>query len=187
MIRLGPEHAVSMPWKNGRGRTLELASDAESGAGWTWRLSLADVAESGPFSLFPGCDRLIALVDGDSMRLRTIDRFAPIPREGPAFAFSGDHPADGVLDGGPCRDINLIVRRDRWKPSLALRRGLAKAALKGEVVLVHALGGRVRVEDHASIGGIELELDAGSTCLARDARLSVVGEGVIALATLRSA
>jgi environmental stress-induced protein Ves len=41
---LPPEHARRVPWKNGRGSTLELATDATApGEPWTWRLSIADV------------------------------------------------------------------------------------------------------------------------------------------------
>ena len=39
-----------MPWKNGGGSTLEIVKDAGKGLeGFGWRLSIADIAESGGF------------------------------------------------------------------------------------------------------------------------------------------
>lgn len=42
-----------MPWKNGGGSTEEIARDAGAGLdGFGWRLSIADITESGGFSTF---------------------------------------------------------------------------------------------------------------------------------------
>jgi len=50
-----------MPWRNGGGRTAEIAFEpADSPAGFRWRLSLAEVESDGPFSTFPGCCRTIS-------------------------------------------------------------------------------------------------------------------------------
>lgn len=45
-----------MPWKNGGGETVEIAifpADA-SVETFEWRISMATVANDGPFSIFPG-------------------------------------------------------------------------------------------------------------------------------------
>ena len=50
------------PWKNGGGSTTEIAI-APLGATvdkFDWRISLATIANSGPFSVFPGVDRTLA-------------------------------------------------------------------------------------------------------------------------------
>ena len=62
------------PWKNGGGVTREVAAHpADSGLdGFHWRVSLADVAQGGPFSVFPGVDRVITVVRGAGMVL-TVD------------------------------------------------------------------------------------------------------------------
>ena len=55
------------PWKNGGGVTTELAM-SPPGAGldnFDWRVSLASIAEDGPFSQFPGVDRTLVMVAGD--------------------------------------------------------------------------------------------------------------------------
>lgn len=62
-----------MPWKNGGGTTVEIASapgDADLDT-FVWRVSVAEVARDGPFSAFPGVDRVIALVRGSGMRLES--------------------------------------------------------------------------------------------------------------------
>ncbi|MBK9607139.1 MAG: HutD family protein [Betaproteobacteria bacterium] len=78
MIRLlHPLAYRAQPWKNGGGTTTEIAVHPE-GAGWDdflWRIGIADIRQSGPFSSFPGIDRSILLLDcpvGSGMTL-TID------------------------------------------------------------------------------------------------------------------
>jgi environmental stress-induced protein Ves len=55
-----------VPWKNGGGLTREVAvypptSDLGS---FDWRVSMAEVRGAGPFSLFPGVDRRLAVLEG---------------------------------------------------------------------------------------------------------------------------
>jgi environmental stress-induced protein Ves len=105
----------TMPWKNGAGTTTEIAIDpaaADLGSRFHWRLSIASVQRSGPFSAFPGYERTIMLIEGDGMDLavgggpvRRLDRaFEP-------FVFSGDAPVECRLIKGPVRDFNLMVDR----------------------------------------------------------------------------
>ncbi|MBM7325185.1 HutD family protein, partial [Agrobacterium sp. S2] len=48
-----------MPWKNGGGVTTEIIVHPAkaSMADFDWRISMANVAQDGPFSIFPGVDR----------------------------------------------------------------------------------------------------------------------------------
>ena len=48
MRRLPPAAYTRQPWKNGKGETGELARADRDGA-LLWRLSMATVAEAGPF------------------------------------------------------------------------------------------------------------------------------------------
>ena len=62
---------VASPWKNGGGVTREVAAWPE-GAGldtFVWRVSVADVAQAGPFSRFDGVDRTLVLLCGAGMLL----------------------------------------------------------------------------------------------------------------------
>ncbi|MGA4323330.1 HutD family protein [Ectopseudomonas hydrolytica] len=112
-----------MPWKNGGGETLELAI-APAGAGledFAWRISCARVASSGPFSRFPGVDRSLALLAGESLTLQRAGAGSQRLRPGEApLAFTGEESICAALDAGPVRDFNLMTRRDAWRHELQL-------------------------------------------------------------------
>lgn len=113
-----------MPWKNGGGFTREVAvepGDAATDA-FDWRISIADVALDGPFSLFPGVDRVIVVVGGAGMVLRAGEAF-PVTLDTAAapYAFPGDVPAGARLIAGPITDLNVMTRRGHWRASM--RRG----------------------------------------------------------------
>jgi environmental stress-induced protein Ves len=101
---------VEMPWKNGGGVTREIFR-ADDAAGLLWRASLADVTKSGPFSLFPGCNRIIAVVEGGPMLLDFEDGEQIRVDLGSPREFSCDRALTGRPEGKPCRDFNLIWRR----------------------------------------------------------------------------
>ena len=64
---------VRMPWKNGGGSTEEITRDAGTGLdGFGWRLSIADIGESGGFSTFAGYQRVITVIKGAGLVL-TVD------------------------------------------------------------------------------------------------------------------
>ena len=52
-----------MPWKNGGGETVEVIVHPEGASlsDFGWRVSMATVASDGPFSVFPGIDRTLAV------------------------------------------------------------------------------------------------------------------------------
>ena len=62
-----------MPWKNGRGKTTEVAIhpvDSSLAEGdFVWRISGAEITEPGSFSLFPGFERILAVWSGQSLLL----------------------------------------------------------------------------------------------------------------------
>lgn len=102
---------AASPWKNGGGVTREVASSPAGTGDFDWRVSLADVADGGPFSEFPGIDRIITVVRGEGMAL-TVDGVETIVSERyQPFAFSGDAKTDCRLLGGPLVDFNVMTRR----------------------------------------------------------------------------
>ncbi len=112
-----------MPWKNGGGETTEIAVSPEGATVDTfdWRLSMATVAEGGPFSTFAGIDRTLAVLDGDGLRL-TVEGMgmtelttgsAPLP-------FPGDAPTGAELIGGTVTDLNIMTRRGRMSHAMRL-------------------------------------------------------------------
>ena len=111
-----------MPWKNGFGTTTEIAidpPDADVGGRFHWRLSIADVGRSGPFSPFPGYERTIMVIAGNGMDLAIGDRPARrLDRLFEPFVFSGDSAAECRLLDGPIRDFNLMVDRSSLRSHL---------------------------------------------------------------------
>lgn len=119
MVRFSRASLPVMPWKNGGGTTQEIASWPQ-GAGldsFGWRVSIATIAADGPFSVFPGIDRSIMLLEGDGVRLFTHDgrihRRLDTPHR--PFAFSGDEAIDCALLGGASADFNVMTRRGQWR------------------------------------------------------------------------
>ena len=142
----------AMPWKNGGGTTQEIAS-WPPGAGldaFGWRVSIACIAASGPFSVFPGIDRSIMLLEGDGVRLFTadgrIDHRLDVPHR--PFAFSGDAALDCTLLGGASHDFNVMTRRGQWRAEVQVLDQTADlpAAPHGVVL---ALRGTWRLNDEA--------------------------------------
>ncbi len=80
-----------MPWKNGGGFTEEITRDSGEGLdGFGWRLSIADIEESGGFSTFAGYQRIITVLQGDGMRLLVDGQPSRPLLPFDAFAFSGE-------------------------------------------------------------------------------------------------
>lgn len=102
-----------MPWKNGGGITYELAvwpEGADLGA-FDARLSMALVASDGPFSVFPGVDRTLAVIEG-AMRLGFSETGVALSDETAPLAFPGEAPVAATVDRGPVLDLNVMTRRD---------------------------------------------------------------------------
>ena len=91
---------VAQPWANRGGLTRVIAEQPD------FRLSLATIAEDGPFSHFPGMVRYLAVIAG---RL-VLHPFAGVrDAAAPALVFDGaDAVAAQVLDG-PVLALNLMV------------------------------------------------------------------------------
>ena len=110
-----------MPWKNGGGETIEVTvHPPDAGlADFGWRVSMATVASDGPFSIFPGIDRTLAVLSGDGMALSIegLGERRLTPASAP-LAFPADAPTTARLSGGPVTDLNVMTRRGRFVHSL---------------------------------------------------------------------
>jgi uncharacterized protein len=104
---------VPEPWKNGQGITREIMKHApDDGDDFLWRLSLAEVGQSGPFSAFDGYDRTITLLGGDGFSLNFEDGTVTVletPHE--PYDFDGGAPLQCELLGRMSQDLNLMVKR----------------------------------------------------------------------------
>ena len=106
-VRLATGHR-RMRWANGGGWTTEIVAEPSSDR-WAWRLSVADVEVDGPFSLFPGIDRTIALLHGAGFALTIGGRDEHvIDTPFQPFDFPGEAATSCRLIGGPVQDLNLM-------------------------------------------------------------------------------
>jgi hypothetical protein len=97
------------PWRNGGGQTRELWVSPHV-ANWRVRLSLADIAQDGPFSAFPGVERHFAVVEGAGVVLTLEGREHSVIAGADPIAFDGAWaPACRLIDG-PTRDLNLMLQ-----------------------------------------------------------------------------
>ncbi|NTV86376.1 MAG: HutD family protein [Burkholderiaceae bacterium] len=113
------------PWKNGGGSTREIVCRPQGAGvdGFDWRVSLATIAQSGPFSVFAGVDRVILLLDGDGVRLQSADGVDHrLDQALQPFAFPGEEALDCTLLGGPSQDFNVMTRRRTLRAELRVLR-----------------------------------------------------------------
>ncbi len=110
------EHRI-VPWKNGGGLTREVMvePDPTDPTQFLWRISIATVAEAGPFSRFPGIDRSIAVLDGAGMRLDVDGEAVTLLPGGEPFRFSGEAEIRSEPIDGATTDLNAMTRRDRFR------------------------------------------------------------------------
>ncbi len=183
---------VAMPWKNGGGVTREIAvggpdgrpTDAAAAAAtfdaFSWRVSVADVAQPGPFSRFDGVDRTLVLLSGAGMTLvedggarhvlaRPLDR----------LAFAGETSLRAELHDGPTRDFNLMVRRELARGDVAVWCGGARERLDADTMLLFCVAGELAVALDGSAASHTLRPFDTLRIDAAGASCAVRGEGTL--------
>jgi environmental stress-induced protein Ves len=154
-------------WKNGTGWTREIVRTPETGD-WDWRLSIAEIEQDGPFSVFPGIDRELVLIRGNGLRLRFSD--GEVHELQPPHArlrFAGEREVRSELLEGPTHDFNLMWRRDAMVAEL-LHRPLVGPMLfftePGVTWAIHLLAGQAQFDQASQLP----PLWAGDTALLAD-------------------
>jgi environmental stress-induced protein Ves len=101
---------TATPWKNGGGITHEAIRVPASGDPFRWRVSVAHIDASGPFSDFSAYQRTMVLLRGAGVELRFADGDTRTLRKvGEMAEFDGALPTYCHLLNGPCVDLNLMV------------------------------------------------------------------------------
>ena len=185
ILKLGPDDYRTMPWKNGAGSTTELVIEppgATLADGFHWRVSMATVAESGPFSSFPGYDRTLLLLEGQGLELEH-GPHGRVLLPGPLVPvrFRGEWATTGRLLGVPCLDFNVMSRRETLLHEVTILHCGAPAALPEAPVLlvfccrgvaalpsrgVELRAGELLRMDGGSASGLTIQAAAGSADLA---------------------
>jgi environmental stress-induced protein Ves len=175
-LHLRPSDYRVMPWKNGLGTTTEIAVDPPGARidDFTWRISVADLGASGPFSSFPGLDRLLVQIEGAPMTLAHEGRGEHRLRLFHPHRFAGELSTYGTLEAPPARDFNVMVRRDRASADLLVHElGLGAEAPVGSAGsaatrLVYVVRGAAAAEvdgEHAALGAADTLVVEGAGAL----------------------
>ena len=163
-------------WRNGMGVSWDIASEPPGGEDFGWRFAMARIDADVPFSHYPGVDRIFTLIEGNGLDLDLMGR--------PALAV--DHlyvphpyPCDVEtfcrLRNGPCRALNLFVKRGRWTANADIISSNAGIDHPGPL-LVFVLKGRAGMNG-AALGEGDTAIDADHVALR--------SEGVIYVARLK--
>ncbi|MEP6884599.1 MAG: HutD family protein [Gammaproteobacteria bacterium] len=140
---------MASPWKNGGGITHEAIRVPANGEVFRWRVSVAHIDTSGPFSQFAAHERKMVLLKGTGIELRFADGVRKSLRQvGELMEFDGANAAHCELLNGPCVDLNLmilksgraVVRVERVVESLAVN------ASPNETTLVFPIDRAIRLE-----------------------------------------
>ncbi len=145
-----------MRWKNGGGETSEIHREDGEGDSLRFRVSLAKIESDGPFSSFPGIDRILVLIEGDEMELAaTASAGGAAWRESlrlyELLRFRGEEVIEAHVFGRTTRDLNVMWQRGAFaqvaceirRESFEVTGRAALVVLRGEMEL--DCGGEVHV------------------------------------------
>lgn len=114
-------------WRNGAGTTRQIATVPANAStdSFTWRLSIASILVAGPFSSYPGVDRVLLNCGPGPLALEVNGAQTLLLRhEHLSFdgedAVSASPPQEASLPQGPTLDLNLMTRRLSCRGSLEL-------------------------------------------------------------------
>jgi environmental stress-induced protein Ves len=139
---------TATPWKNGGGITHEVMREPAGGDPFRWRVSVAHIDASGPFSDFAAYNRKMVLLKGAGIELRFADGVKKTLRQvGDLVEFDGAVSTYCELLQGPCVDLNLMVAKSN---SVAVRverfiESLAVSALRNETKLIFPIERRIKL------------------------------------------
>jgi len=172
LIHLKPADYKTMPWKNGGGTTTELMAESNGTAeGYDWRLSIASVAQSGPFSDFSGYDRSIMLVEGKGFTLKFAEGGTyQLVRSFEPLRFDGAWQTNCTLIDGPVKDFNLIARKNVHAVLDVLRATGSETVAASPTTVLHLFRGQVSAADRDLVAGDSLRIDGATGPIALTAR-----------------
>jgi environmental stress-induced protein Ves len=103
---------TATPWKNGGGITHEALRVPATGDAFLFRISVAHIDSSGPFSDFAGYTRNMVLLQGKGLALKFGDGERRVLQKiGESVEFDGATPTCCDLLDGPCVDLNFMAHK----------------------------------------------------------------------------
>ncbi len=137
-------------WRNGLGVSWDIAS--MGGDDFAWRLALARLDADVPFSSYPGIDRVFTIIAGDGVILDVEGQDQIDARPLRPVQFPGGRATSCRLVAGPCRALNLFVKRQAYSSDVSVTRHD-----KGDELQLPPLGLMFVIDGLATVDGDELE------------------------------
>jgi environmental stress-induced protein Ves len=124
------------PWKNGGGITHEVIRVPPDDEVFTWRVSVAQIDSSGPFSEFAEYNRKLMLLRGAGTLLTFANgRQQALRHVGDLIEFDGALAPHCMLFDGPCVDLNLMVAKSQEVSARVERLPAAQDSLQASASL----------------------------------------------------
>ncbi len=186
---LTPLQYQRMPWKNGGGSTDEIFAERKD-TRMLWRVSLATISQSGPFSCFEDYTRVIVTLKGDvelshsGARRFALESLVP-------YKFDGGLATECYLSGSDALDFNLMAHKNFGLPAVwAVRDSSQEIITKGlRRLAVYAFMGEALMEgnvDNTTINqGETLILGGDSVIKPPDDKFKVTASGIVLIAAIR--
>lgn len=166
---------TAVPWKNGGGITHEAIRVPADGDAFLWRVSVAQIDSSGPFSDFAGYSRNMVLLRGQGLLLKFDNgEHRVLQRVGDTAAFDGAISTHCDLLDGPCVDLNFIVSKSI--------RAAARVVRLGETLTLQASPDTTLI--FSIEAPISLGSDAGKSVRLEPWDLAVVSHGTARLSRI---
>jgi environmental stress-induced protein Ves len=144
-----PDQYRTVPWKNGKGSTLELMVEKCRGEDeFVWRLSMAPVIANGAFSDFAHYDRTLILVEGNGITLNHGNGQCDVLKKKFDMAqFDGGWHTDVVLQAGDILDFNVMTRQGKCRAQVTLldQNNSHRLSVNADQLLVYALESDVNI------------------------------------------
>lgn len=187
ITRLDPAGYRRTPWKNGGGMTVDIADCYRPGAepgGWTgviWRLGRTRIETPAPFSDLAGLDRILTVIGGRGLTLRSADGQAFDAREPlRPVRFPGDLAIVSELEDGPVAVLNLMAARGEVAIDVQVLNGGGRASFPPGTLVAYAPDGAAAL----TVGGepVALAPDEAVRTESNVALNTAVSAGIVALA-----
>lgn len=149
-----------MPWRNGRGWTSIVTEHPETGQ-TLWRVSIAEIQQASPFSLFPGLDRTAVLIQGDPFTLIGPDRRWALHQIGDTACFPGELEVHNTSPEQTALVWNVMTHRERCRTEISLSQEQVFPMPAGTQVLVWVLEGSYDVKGTALPPRIQIDAGEG--------------------------
>ncbi|MDL9980038.1 HutD family protein [Microbacterium sp. ASV49] len=135
------------PWKNGLGVTRPVFDDADAAGAWTWRVSIAELSGTQPYSSYPGVRRDQVALGTGGVDLTINGRALHLAPE-QIVTFDGEDDVSARPNHDGFLDLNVMTRRDSWSVDIELSDAPAVTSGDRSTVVLVALRDDCVVNGH---------------------------------------